>query len=654
MERPAPPGARAAEQGTQMKRGITPQPMRPASSGLPILSWAGVRILLIGAIVLAGFLAIWIKLYVEQIETSEKYMGRVVRQSVRRIRIPARRGKIYSSDLKLLAGNSAECNLLFYPEEMREAGKRSRTVSYIFRAAEVIARAIDRPNPLTEAGIARHLNTRPGLPLVAFRSLTPEELARALESSRKLRGVDFVADESRTYPEGKLAAHLIGSTRLESPQQAADRKEFFYYVPDPVGREGLERAFDRLPGSGDNPETPLGLRGTPGYSLVQVDHLGFIRQNLIEKIEPRHGNNLILTLDSRAQKIAESVIAGQRAALVLLDAANGDVLAAASSPAYDLGRFTPILTPDYYRSLLNDPGRPLINRAFYEIYTPGSILKPLVALAFLNAGVDPKEKINCDGRTEVGNTTIRCASWRSGGHGPLDLVGALTHSCNDYMVEHALATGFEPIAAVLESAGIGRKTGIELPESRGIAPGDQYKRRVYGAGWNRYDTGLLSIGQGIISLTPLQAALYTAALANGGTVWRPHLGLRVADSYGNPLYERKPEAVGRLETSPEALDIVRRGMFEVVNTPNGSGREAAVKGLKIYGKTGSAEIGTGTRGNLRLITWFIAFTTFRGQTYALALMVEEGRSGGRTCAPLAAEFFYRYLEEKSETAAEGT
>lgn len=625
--------------------------MRPAAT-TPVLSWAGIRILLFGALIAAGFLVLWIKLYIEQIETAETYMGRVVRQSVRRIRIPARRGKIYSSDRKLLAGNSAECNLLFYPEEMREAGRRSRTVSYIYRAAEVIARAIGRSNPLTETAIERHLNTRPGLPLTVFRNLTPQELARALESSRKLRGVDFIADESRTYPEGRLAAHLIGSTRLESPQQASDRKEFFYYVPDPIGREGLERAFDRIPDGGEDPAAPLGLRGRPGYSLVQVDHLGFIRQSLIEKIEPRHGNNLILTLDSRAQQIAESLIDGERAALVLLDASNGDVLAAASSPGYDLGRFTPVLTPGYYRSLLDNPDRPLINRALFEIYPPGSILKPLVALAFLNSGVDPAEKTNCDGGTPIGNASIRCASWRYGGHGPLDMVGALAHSCNDYMVEHALKIGFEPIAAMLDSAGIGRKTGIELPESRGIAPSDRYKRRVYGYGWNRFDTGLLSIGQGIISITPLQAAVFTAALANGGTVWRPHLGLRVVDAYGNPLYERVPEATGHLESTPEALETVRRGMFEVVNTPTGSGREAAVPGLEIYGKTGSAEIGTGVRGNLRLITWFIAFTSWKGRTYALALMVEGGRSGGRTCAPLAAEFFRRYLLGNSNSSSE--
>lgn len=352
---------------------------------------------------------------------------------------------------------------------MREAGRRSRTVSYIYRAAEVIARAIGRPNPLTETAIERHLNTRPGLPLTVFRNLTPQELARALESSRKLRGVDFIADESRTYPEGRLAAHLIGSTRLESPQQASDRKEFFYYVPDPIGREGLERAFDRIPDGGEDPAAPLGLRGRPGYSLVQVDHLGFIRQSLIEKIEPRHGNNLILTLDSRAQQIAESLIDGERAALVLLDASNGDVLAAASSPGYDLGRFTPVLTPGYYRSLLDNPDRPLINRALFEIYPPGSILKPLVALAFLNSGVDPAEKTNCDGGTPIGNASIRCASWRYGGHGPLDMVGALAHSCNDYMVEHALKIGFEPIAAMLDSAGIGRKPGLNC-RNRAASP----------------------------------------------------------------------------------------------------------------------------------------------------------------------------------------
>lgn len=207
------------------------------------------RILLVGLVFLAGFLILAGRLFAVQIQSGEEHREKISRQSIRRIRIPARRGKIYTSDYKLLAGNSASCNLVFYPEEMR-FNRRQKSIDYMMEAADALGKAIGRENPLSADSINRHLNTRPGLPLTVFTRLTPRETARALEVSRSYRGVDIEADETRIYPEGKLAAHLVGYTRFESPRQAPDRSDFFYYVPDLVGRAGIEAAFDRLPGTG--------------------------------------------------------------------------------------------------------------------------------------------------------------------------------------------------------------------------------------------------------------------------------------------------------------------------------------------------------------------------------------------------------------------
>ncbi|MBS1369622.1 MAG: hypothetical protein HPZ91_06655 [Lentisphaeria bacterium] len=620
-----------------------------------IIQTERLRILILGGIIVLVFLVMLVRLAYVQIKSADKSIETISRQSLRRIRIPAKRGKIYTRDLKLLAGSSSDLNLVFYPQEMQQKGSRSKTIDYIFDAAATISRAIGKPNPLTKLDITRHMNLQPGLPLTVFRQLTPRELERAFESSRKFDGIDLEPDESRTYPEGTLAAHLIGYTRVEDPQNASDRRQYSYYVPDRIGVQGIERAFDRLPGASQEetdydpqpgtPETPLGLRGMPGYSLVQVDHLGFVRRKLISRIEPHHGNNVVLAIDSRAQKIAESVIAGRRAAIVVLDASNGDVVASASSPSYNLSAgFSTIIRKDYYDKLLSSPGRPLYNRAFLGNYSPGSILKPLVALAFLNSGVSPEETVNCDGETVVNGVRIRCAA--RAGHGPLNLQGALAKSCNDYMIEHSMTVKLGPIADELRTAGIGRKTGAELPEITGTFPGNENKKRSNpnAVRWNSYDTGLLSIGQGIITLSPLQAAVYTAALANGGKVYRPHVVWKVVDTNGNALYERKPEVMSELKAIPGALDVVRRGMYDVVNTPRGSGREAKVDGLDLYGKTGSAQVGS--EANRFLTTWFIAFVTYRGKTYSCCVMVEEGSSGGASCAPLAAEFFRRYLLEK--------
>ncbi|MBQ9775263.1 MAG: penicillin-binding protein 2 [Lentisphaeria bacterium] len=594
------------------------------------------RLVILSIFFFIGFLLLLIRLYNEQIRHGELHRERISRQSIRRIRIPAKRGNIYSADHKLLAGNSGQMQLLFYPEEMRVSSRRSKTIDHIVQSAARIAHAVGRPSPLTRESVSRHL-WRPGLPLVVFHDLTPEEAARALEASRNIRGVELDETEVRIYPQQSCAAHLIGYIQPDSPQQAPDKEDFSYYVPDMVGKAGLEKAFDRLPGT----EERSGLRGLPGYSLVQVDSLGFIRQTLIEKIEPHHGNHLVSTLDLSAQQTAEKVLGNERGALVLVDASNGDILAAASTPSYDLSMFSPKIPRNYYDHLLKSPGKPLINRALNGTYPPGSILKPLIALAILNDGHTGDEKVVCDGKTVIGDARIRCASYRSGGHGELDLVGALAYSCNDYMIEKGVAVGHRKLEEILHSAGIGRKAGTELPEASGIFPSNLEKRKRYRYNWNSYDTGLLSIGQGIITVTPLQAALWTAAIANGGKVWKPHLALRMVDSLGNTIYERRPQLTGELKTTPEALETVRKGMFEVVHDSMGSGREARIDGLKICGKTGSAEVGS--RQNRSHITWFICYFTHKERTYAMAVMVEDGRSGGKTCAPIARRFIRQWL-----------
>ena len=607
----------------------------PAILGLPRL-----RVIVLFGVMLVAFGVIAVTLFMEQIQTGETHRSKILRQSVRRIRIPARRGSIFTRDQQLLAGNRPVYNLLFYPEEMRQRRLRL-TVDYIMSAADRIAAATGRRHDLDRDQVLRHLNTRPGLPLEAFTDLTPAEIAKALECMRELRGTGIQVDSVRSYPGGPLAAHLIGYTRLDSPREAEDRADFFYYVPDQTGCSGVEKAFDTLPESLGLPETLPGLRGRPGYSLAQVDHLGFIHRHLIEKIEPIHGNNVILTIDSQAQRTAEALLAGRRGALVALDADTGDILAAASTPGFDLSRFSPRIPASYYKELLANPGRPLVNRAFSGVYTPGSIFKVLSAMAFYDAGVDPAATVRCDGSVTVGNAAIRCAAYRRGGHGEVNFVNALAWSCNSYMIENALKTGPDPIRQAAESAGIGRKTGVELSESAGVFPSDAAKRRRFGTRWNRYDTALLSMGQGIIALTPLQAALYCAAIANGGTMYRPHLVDSVVDGFGTTLYRRVPVETGRLAVSEAALEQVRRGMSDVVNTPEGSGRRAAVEGLTVYGKTGSAEVGS--RENRRLTTWFIAFAAHRGRTVALAVAIEGGASGGADCAPIAGDFLRSYL-----------
>ena len=585
---------------------------------------------------LAGLVTLWIRSYGEQVKGGDDYRNLVTRQSIRRIRIPARRGRIISADNQVLADNKFDYELVFYPEEMR-FNRRRKTVEYMLEAADRMAEAIGKKSNLTADDINRHLNTRPGMPLVVFSHLNQFEAARLMEKQNLWHGADIQTSTYRIYPYGRLACHLIGSTRSEDSGAARDRKDFFYYIPDLTGRDGVEKAADSTVGVANI----KGLRGEPGYSLVQVDNLGFRRRTLIEKIEPIHGNNVVVTLDSRAQSIAEDLISYSRGAMVVLDADTGDVLAAASNPGYDLSNFSPVLPSYYYNILKNDPAKPLLNRALMGTYTPGSILKPLVSLSFLNNGIDPKEPCLCSGVNDVGDAKIRCAAYRRGGHGDVDMVSALRWSCNSYMIENILKIGKEPVREELHRAGIGEASGIELPEATGIFPDDEAKMKAFHRRWTSYDTALLSIGQGLITITPLQAAVYTAAIANGGKLLRPHIIKNVIDPFGNTLFTREVFVRNLLFENETDLAIIREGMFEVVNSDTGSGRQAAVPGLDIYGKTGSAEVGV--RPHIKINAWFIAFTEYEGKKYALAVIQENARSGGTSCAPLAAEFFRRYL-----------
>ena len=594
-----------------------------------------VRFAIYAFFLLCGLITVTIALFFNQVKGGTKYIESIKNQSIRSIRIPSKRGRIISSDLKILASNQPSFELVFYLEEMRQPGFLSKTRKHIYKCVQEVSKVLNRPIPLKLEDIKKHINLKPGLPLVVFENLSTKDAAIAMEWANHKRGIDIQISEKRHYPFGNLAAHILGYTRMDSPLGAHDRKAYSYYLPDVIGKEGVEKAFDNLK------ESNMGLCGIPGYSLVQVDHLGFIKRNLIDKIEPVNGLNLVLTIDSRAQKLAEDVLVNNRGAIVLIEANTGDVIAAASNPQYSLEEFNKPISSARYKEIINKNGSPMLNRAFQGTYTPGSILKPLIGLAFLESGVDPEEMLDCDGGTDINEAHIKCASYRIGGHGELNIIGAMEKSCNDYMIEHGLKLGANKMREILFAAGIGQKTGIELTEAKGNYPTEELKRKLYKQKWTSYDTALLSMGQGIITVTPLQAALFCAALANGGKLMTPHIGLKLTDQEGNTRIERKVEVRNTLPVSKKNLDIIVKGMHEVVNSPTGSGRRAKVDGLTIYGKTGSAEIGS--RKNRKINAWFIAFTKYLDKTYALALVIEDATSGGLDCAPLAGGLLRDYI-----------
>ncbi len=596
------------------------------------------RVLIIGIFLLFMYFILIVKLWHEQIRKGYKHRHKISKQSIRRIRIPATRGKILTSDLHILADNSPSYDVYLYFEEMRQ-NRRSKTINYIENAIFQINEILNKTNKITKLDIRRHMNRRPGLPFKVAANITKKQMAKIFELSSSVKGLGIIPNGKRVYPAQDIAAHIIGYTRPEDPKKASDREEYFYYLPDLKGVRGVEEEFDSLPFAD---KTIRGLKGYPGFSLVQVDHRGFVYKTLIDEIRPLSGNNVVLTLNWRAQKIASNLLKGLRGAFVLINADTGAVLAMVSAPSFDLSNFSPRLTSKSYQKLINDPDMPLFDRVTHGEYTPGSIVKPLVAFALLNYGIKPEEEVYCDGKSMIAKARIRCSSWRHGGHHEVDMKRALEKSCNDYFIEKGKCLKMEDLRDMFKSAGFGRITKIGLPERRGRLPAREDKKRIAGFPWNQYDTSLLCIGQGYLNITPLQAAAYAAALCNGGLLYKPYLLKDIRNSEGTVLYQTSPQITGKLDTNPADLEVIQEGMYMVVNSPGGSGKRAKNPVIELYGKTGTAELKV--RGKRHQNTWFICFGKHKNTNYAAAILVEDGVSGGQTCAPIAKEFFTAYLK----------
>jgi penicillin-binding protein 2 len=328
----------------------------------------------------------------------------------------------------------------------------------------------------------------------------------------------------------------------------------------------------------------------------------------------------------------------------VLDAHSGEVLAMASAPSFDPNAFMPFLPAERWTGLTGDPVKPLLNRAAAAVYAPGSVFKPIVALAALDSGrATPGTRLDCPGYFGLGAYRLRC--WNPAGHGTLALRKAIEQSCNSYFAALGLQCGYEAILACATNAGLGEKTGIELDrEAPGLVPGPQWKRQRYHDGWRAGDTCNVSIGQGAVSVTALQMAVVTAALANGGLIHRPRL-VRGFRPPGAPAFVlRPPEPARRAGWSAEALRTVREGMYDVVMADSGTGHRAAVPGLEMAGKTGTAEYGPKPEG--RKHGWMLAFAPFVQPRYAAAMVLDDADSGGRAVAPRVRFLIGRIFAER--------
>ncbi len=575
--------------------------------------------LLLGLMLLT-FVALSFFLWKIQVAHGGSYEKDISRQSIRRVRIPGMRGRIYDRSMACLADNIPSYCLAVYLEELRRPGALSNTVNRVMKIAHDISERVGLPVSVTEQDVRTHMRKRLPLPLILWRGLDDEQMARWAEAAADIAGVDLYVETTRVYPLEDTAAHLLGYVGRAAPaQEDADGESYHYYLPEMVGRAGLEKQYDEL------------LRGTSGGRLVRVDVSGY-KYGEVSAREPEDGTDIQLTLDLRIQQLAERVLRGRCGAAVVMAPYSGEVLALASVPGFNPNDFVPSIGTEQWNTLRDDPDKPLFNRAAAGEYAPGSIFKPIVALAALESGaINGNTVYDCPGYYELGGIRFRC--WNHAGHGEETVRKALMDSCNVFFFKAALKVGNEVIYHMAEAMGLGRKTGIDLDYERaGLLPDAAWKRTSLSEGWRDGDTCNLAIGQGYLSVTPLQMAVVVSAIANGGTIYRPHL-LRGMKRSDQGRYEiSHPDVVNEMNWSGESIRLVRNGMRDVVMAPGGTGSKAAVHGVDIAGKTGTAEYGK--KGSGKKYAWMMAFAPFEHPQYAVVVLVEEGMSGGMTAAPL--------------------
>lgn len=595
------------------------------------------RVVLVFAGMLVMFLLLAGWLWRIQVVRGHEFRDKQVTQSVRRVRVPGTRGRMFDRSNVCLADNRPSFNVALSLEELPQTGSWSQKITRVEKLINELSAVIRKPAELTRDDIRSHAKKRLPLPLLAWRDIDEAALARIIERAGNRSGIDISADPVRFYPQGKLACHALGYVGKANVVQEADNEneDYHYFLNETEGKSGLEKMLDKQ------------LRGVAGDRVLRVDVAGYRRDD-VSQLEPQPGNDVMLTLDSKVQKLAERALGDVPGAAVVIDPRNGDVLALASSPGFDPNKFLPSISVADWDKLSGNEDKPLLNRTISEHYAPGSTFKPVTMMAALESGrFLGTEQFTCPGYFNLGSAVFHC--FHHNAHGTIGAERAIEHSCNVYFFHVGLACGSQPIHDMAAQFGLGRKTGIELEgETSGINPDDAWKRRTFREGWRDGDTCNFAIGQGYVAATPLQMALVCATVANGGNVYRPRLVLGTRKPGEREFARAKPELVRRIGWSLDHLNLVRRGMFDVVMSPEGTGRGAHAPGIQMAGKTGSAQFES--KEGMKTHAWMLAFAPFNDPRYAIAMVVDEGVSGGETIAPRIKQLVSGLFPQGNETS----
>ncbi len=552
----------------------------------------GIGLLLAGRL---GYLAI---------AENEKYKLEAESNRVNLSLIPPRRGWILDRKGRPLASNRADFRVDIIPDRMKEGAQTLTDLGELLQLTAVELRDL-RDKIEASHGFA---------PVEVASGLNWDRFAAVSVRLPDLPGVVTQRGYSRYYPTGPSVGHLIGYVGSASAEEweAEDRTPLLITPGYKIGKDGLEKQFEQE------------LRGYPGARRVEVTAAGRIVRDL-ETREDIPGDPVRLTIDGPLQDYAARRLGPESGAVVVMDCNSGDLLAMSSMPSFDPNSFSDGIGRIEWKMLSDDDHVPLRNKVLRGLYPPGSTVKPMVALAFLEAGLDPDESVFCGGGLRVGNRVFHC--WNRRGHGQVNMAKGIYQSCDVYFYHFAQRIGMEKIAAMARELGLGQEFPIPVVgQSYGTVPDPAWKKRKYGREWQTFDTVNATIGQGYMLVNPLQQAVMASRIASGRKVM-PRL-----------LYDAKRPEFESLNIPQDHLDYIHQAMSDVVNGPGTAHRAALpIEDVKLAGKTGTAQVVSLSISSGKTGPWkyrdhghFICFAPFDKPQYACAVVIEHG--GGSSAA----------------------
>lgn len=579
------------------------------------------RVWHLGYFIFICFLVLEGRLFYLQVIKGPELYRRSENNRLRVIRQVAVRGIIYDREKSVLANNRPAYTLYIIPQDV------PGTKLFVQTLADIL----QMPSSEIEDIISKGRET-PFEPIKVRKDIGKTIAGIIEERKSEFPGVFIETEAQRYYPGGEQGVHFLGYVGEITESDYMELAGQNYQLGDIIGKTGVERVYDYY------------LKGKDGGVWVEVNAYGK-RLNVQTMKDSVPGANLILTIDKNLQEIAEEAMGDKTGAIVILDPTTGEVLAMVSKPEYDPNLLSGSISRLQWEDLANDSRYPLMNRALQCFYPPGSIFKVVTATAALvGHEVGANEYLLCRGTFTVGNPPHTFSCWREGGHGWVNMEEAIKVSCNVFFYQVGARVGVDNIRKYAYLYGLGAITGIDLPsENAGLIPGPQWKKLEKGEPWYLGDTIIMSIGQGFLLVTPLQMANLIAAVSNGGTLFRPHIVKRIETPEGKIIKEFCPEKIGELNLPADALAVIQQGLWAAVNETGGTARGASVPGIEVAGKTSTAQNPSGEAHG-----WFIAFAPFENPRLALAILIEHGKSGAASAAPIAREIISRYFGLKKE------